>query len=61
MSQPKITEEEVDGMKVICIGEPDFRKVTPAKLDLFLDWCMESLYRFYGEGSENGAEAKSHN
>lgn len=61
MPQPKITEEEVDGMKVICIGEPDFRKVSPAKLDLFLDWCMESLYRFYGEGGENGAEAKSHN
>lgn len=61
MSQPKITETEIDEMKVICIGEPDFRKVPPAKLDLFLDWCMESLYRFYGEGGENGVEAKSHN
>ena len=58
MSHPKITESEIDGMKVICVGEPDFRKVPAAKLDLFLDWCMESLYRFYGEGGESGAESK---
>lgn len=60
MSQPKITVSECDEMEVICIGEPDFRKVPAAKLDLFLDWCMESLYRFYGEGGENSVENKPH-
>lgn len=47
MSKPKITVSESNGMKVICIGEPDFTKITEAKLDRFVDFCMDSLDRYF--------------
>ncbi len=47
MSQPKITEMEIDGMKVICVGEPDFTKIPEEKLERFVDFCMDSLDRYF--------------
>lgn len=57
MEPPKVSTTEVNGFKVICIGEPDFNKLPQDKIDRHLKWCMESLRRYYGD--RKGVTAKN--
>lgn len=57
MQKPEAADVELNDLDVICIGKPDFSKLSKDKIDRHLKWCMESLLRYYGD--EKGVTEES--